>query len=71
MYVCILCVLLFTALWTVACQALLSMGFSRQECWSVFPCPPPGDLPYPGIEPVYPASPALQDSLPTEPQCRR
>ena len=28
------------------------MGFSRQECWSGFPCPPPGDLPDPGIEPV-------------------
>ena len=40
-----------------------SMGFSRQEHWSGLPCPPPGDLPDPGIEP---ASPALQaDSLPT------
>ena len=42
--------------------APLSMGFSRQEYWSVLPCPPPGDLPNPGIEP---RSPALQaDSLP-------
>ena len=43
----------------------LSMEFSRQECWSELPFPPPGDLPDPGIEP---GSPALQaDSLPTEP----
>ena len=41
------------------------MEFSRQECWSELPFPPPGDLPDPGIEP---GSPALQaDSLPTEP----
>ena len=39
-------------LWTVACQALLSMGLYRQECWSRLPCPPPGDLPDPGIEPA-------------------
>ena len=32
----------------------LSMGFSRQECWNGLPCPPPGDLPDPGIEPVSP-----------------
>ena len=37
--------------WTVACQAPLSMGFSGQEHWSRLPCPPPGDLPHPGIEP--------------------
>ena len=37
---------------TAACQALLSMGFSRQEWWSGLPCPPPGDLPDPGIEPT-------------------
>ena len=50
--------------WTVAHQALLSMGFSRQECWSGFPFPSPVDLPNPGIGP---RSPALQaDSLPTE-----
>ena len=42
-------VLLFVALRTVAHQALLSMGFSRQEHWSGFPYPPPGDLPIPGI----------------------
>ena len=43
---------LFVAPRTVACQALLSMGFSRQEYWSGLPCPPPGDLPDPGIKPV-------------------
>ena len=36
------------------------MGFSRQEYWSEFPCPPPGDLPHPGIEPLSLAAPALQ-----------
>ena len=39
--------------------ALLSMGFSRQECWSELPFPPPGDLPDPGIEPKSLASSAL------------
>ena len=43
--------------WTVALQAPLSMGFSRQEYWSGLPCSPPGDLPNPGIEP---RSPTLQ-----------
>ena len=51
------CVQLFAILWTVACQAPPSMGFSRQEYWSGLPFPSPGDLPDPGIEPV---SPALQ-----------
>ena len=41
------------------CQAPLSMGFSRQEYWSRLPCPPPGDLPNPGIEPTSLMSPAL------------
>ena len=50
--------------WTVAHQALLSMGFSRQESWSELPFPSPGDLPDPGIKP---GSPALQaDSLPAK-----
>ena len=50
--------------WTVAHQAPLSMGFSRQEYWSGFPFPSPGDLPNPGIKP---SSPTLQaDSLLTE-----
>ena len=41
--------------WTVACQAPLSMGFSRQENWSGLPFPPPGDPPNPGTEPKTPA----------------
>ena len=45
--------------WTVARQAPLSMGFSRQEYWSGLPCPPPADLPDPGIEPTSLMSPAL------------
>ena len=50
--------------WTVACQAPLSMGFSRQEHWSGLRFPSPRDLTDSGIEP---GSPALQaDSLPTE-----
>ena len=50
--------------WTIARQAPL-WGFSRQEYWSGLPCPPPGDLPNPGIEP---RSPALQAGfLPSEP----
>ena len=50
--------------WTVACQVPLSMGFSRQEYWSGFPFPFPGDHPDPGIEP---RSPGLQaNSLPTK-----
>ena len=44
---------------TVGLQAPLSTGFSRQEYWSGLPCPPPGDLPHPGIEPRSPESPAL------------
>ena len=46
---------LIVTLWTVACQAPLSMGFSRQEYWSGLSCPPPGDLPNPGIEHRCPA----------------
>ena len=41
----------FETIWTTACQAPPSMGFSRQEYWSGLPRPPPGDLPNPGIEP--------------------
>ena len=52
---------LFLTSWIVACQAPLSMWFSRQEHWSGLLCPPPGFLPNPGIKPM---SPALQvDSL--------
>ena len=50
---------LFATPWTVARQAPLSLGCSRQEYWSGLPCPPPGDLPNPGIEPVSLMSPAL------------
>ena len=56
------CVQLFVTLWTIAYQAPLSMGFSRQRYWSGLPFPSPGDLPNPGIEP---GPPALQaDALP-------
>ena len=47
-------------LWTVAHQAPLSLGFSRQEYWSELPCLSPGDLPDPGIKPVSLVPPALQ-----------
>ena len=50
---------LCATLWTVARQAPLSMGFSRQDYWSGLPCPPPGDLPHPGIKPASVRSPAL------------
>ena len=50
---------LFETLWTVAHQGPLSMGFSRKEYWSGLPCPAPGDLPDPGIEPMSLMSPAL------------
>ena len=56
---------LFASPWTVAYQGPLSMGFSRQECWSGLPFPSLEDLPDPGIES---RSPALQaDTLPSEP----
>ena len=56
---------LFVILWTVAYQAPLSMGFSRQEYQSGLPFPSPGDLPNPGIEP---GSPTLEaDALTSEP----
>ena len=46
---------LFATPWTIAHQAPLSMGFSRQEYWSRLPFPSPGDLPDPGIKPASPA----------------
>ena len=46
------CVSLFVTLWTAARQAPLTMGFSSQEYWSGLPCPPPGDLPDPGTDPM-------------------
>ena len=50
----------FETQWTVACQAPLSIGFSRQEYWNGLPCPPPEDLPDPGIKPSSLMSPALE-----------
>ena len=71
-YVCVLCcfscVRLFATLWTVAQQAPLSMGFSRQQYWSGLPCPTPGYHPNPGIKPMPLRSPALAaGSLPLAP----
>jgi len=62
--VCVSCfshVRLFATLWTVAHQAPLSVGFSRQEYWNGLLCPLPRDLPDPGIEPASLMSPALAD----------
>ena len=50
---------LFVTPWTVAHQAPLSMGFSRREYWSRLPCPSPGHLPDPGIEPTSLTTPTL------------
>ena len=59
---------LFATLWTIARQVPLSMGLPRPEYRSGSPCPPPGDLSDPGIEPESQMSPALQvDSLPLSP----
>ena len=62
-YVCALrhfsCAWLFVIPWTVAHQAPLSIGFSRQDYWSRLPCPAPGDLPNPGIELMSLMSPVL------------
>ena len=49
--------------WTAARQAPLPMEFSRQEYWSELPCPPPRDLPDPGVEPVSLMSPVLAGEL--------
>ena len=54
---------LFVTPRTAACQAPLSMGFPRQEYWRGLPFPSPGDLPDPGIEPAFPASPVLVDGV--------
>ena len=56
---CFCWVWLFAIPWTLACQVPLSMKFSRQEDWSGLPCPPPGHLPDPGIEPTSITSPAV------------
>ena len=57
---CFSLVQLFVTLWTIALQAPLSMGFSRQEYWSGLPFPSPGNLPDPGIKPAFLMSPALE-----------
>jgi len=69
-YICEKCMLsrfshvrLFATLGTVAHQAPLSMGFSRQEYWSGLSCPPPGDLLNPRNEPTSLISPALAGGL--------
>ena len=59
MLICLSRVQLFATLWIVACQALLSMEFPRQENWSEVPFLPPGDLPNPGIKLTFVASAAL------------
>jgi len=56
---CFSCIRLFAIPWTVVHQAALSMEFSRQEYWTGWQCPPPGDLPNPGIEPTSLTFPAL------------
>ena len=61
------CVWLCVTLWTIACQAPLSIGFSRQVYWSRLPCSPPGDLPNPGIEPTSLMSPSLVGRKPRKP----
>ena len=55
---------LFVTPWSVACKALLSMKFSRQEHWSGLPFPPPEDVPHPRIEPKSPAPLALAGRFP-------
>ena len=66
-YVCVLScfshVQLFMTLWTVAYQAPLSIGLSKQEYQSGLPCPPPGDLPDPAVKPTCLMSPSLAGSF--------
>ena len=57
------CIWLFATPWIMACQAPLSMEFSRQEYWSGFPFPPSGDLPNPGIKPTSLVPPVLTDGF--------
>ena len=61
----------FASPWPIARQAPLSMGFSRQEYRSGLPCPPPGDLPDPGVESASPALPGgfFNDEPPGKPVC--
>ena len=71
MWACQVASVVFTSFvtpWTVAHQAPLSIGISRQEYWRGWPCPPPGDLLDPEIKPRSPVAPASQaDSLPQVP----
>ena len=53
----------FANLWTIATQAPLYMGFPRQEYWNGLLFPSPGDLPDPGIEPVFLVPPALESGF--------
>ena len=62
------CVRLFETAWTVAYQAPLFMGFSRQEHWRGLLFHSPGDFPNPGIEPRFP--PLQADTLPSEPPAK-
>ena len=64
-WLCVVVVQLWSCVWLCnACQPHLPMGFPRQEYWSGLLCPPPVNLPYPGIKSESPAVPALQvDSL--------
>ena len=57
-----MCVLSCPALTAIDCQAL-SMGFPQQGHWGGLPCPPPGDLPDPGIKPASPVTSCIADSL--------
>ena len=67
-HICVVlsCFVLFNSaiLWTVAHQAPLSMGFSKQEYWTGLPFPSSGDLPHPGTESTSPTSARQEDSLP-------
>ena len=65
------CVQFSVTPWTVACQALLSMGFPRQEYWSRLPFLPPGDLPDPGIKPAPPGGSVVKNLPATLETCRR
>ena len=56
---CFSCVQLSATPWAIDCQAPLSRGFPRHECWSGLPCPPPGDLHVSGIKPMSLISPVL------------
>ena len=58
-----LCLTLYNPMDYIACQASLSMGFSRKEYWSGLPCPSPGDIRKPGMEPMPLMSPALAGGL--------